>query len=266
VTAGIQRVELAARRWFAAWCAAAALCCGCDQTTTPTQVFGPDLERAPEYIQARRSCDLLEFKASAQHYEKLLATNPDFAKGHFEAALLYDDKLADPVMAVYHYRRFLELEPNSDKRKLIEDFIERATVSIVAKLPQSAITDPAEVSRLREQNAVLTRDNEALKARVADFENAAAAANARTQTMTAPEVEQIAQPMPPPTNVVVTPSPPKTGETPPRVHVVQKGDTLQAIAMKYYGTRSAWTKILEANKGALPDKDQIKVGQQLLIP
>jgi nucleoid-associated protein YgaU len=47
---------------------------------------------------------------------------------------------------------------------------------------------------------------------------------------------------------------------------VQKGDTLQAIAMKYYGTRSAWTKILEANKGALPDKDQIKVGQQLLIP
>jgi nucleoid-associated protein YgaU len=47
---------------------------------------------------------------------------------------------------------------------------------------------------------------------------------------------------------------------------VQKGDTLQAIALKYYGTRSAWTKIYEANKGALPKKDQIKVGQQLVIP
>jgi LysM repeat protein len=266
VTARIQRVELATRRWLAAWGTVAALCCGCEQTTTPTQVSGPDLERAPEYLQARRSYDLHEFKASAQQYEKLLATNPDFAKGHFEVALLYDDKLADPVMAVYHYRRFIELEPNSEKRQLVEDFIERAKVSLVAKLPQSAITDPAEVSRLRDQNAALMRENEVLKARVADLENAAAAASARTQTVTATEVEQVAQPMPPPTNVVVAPSPPNTGETPSRMHVVQKGDTLQAIALKYYGTRSAWTKIYEANKGALPNKDQIKVGQQLVIP
>jgi LysM repeat protein len=229
-------------------------------------VSGPDLERAPEYLQARRLYDLHEFKASAQQYEKLLATNPDFAKGHFEVALLCDDKLADPVAAVYHYRRFLELEPNSEKRQLVEDFMERATVSIVAKLPQSAITDPAEVSRLREQNAALTRENEALKARVADLENATAAASARTQTVTATEVEQVAPPMPPPTNITVTPSTPQTVETPPRIHVVQKGDTLQAVALKYYGTRSAWAKIYEANKGALPDKNQIKVGQQLVIP
>ena len=101
---------------------------------------------------------------------------------------------------------------------------------------------------------------------VADLENASAAANVRTQAVTATEVEQVAPPMPAPTNVVVTPSPPTTGETPPCVHVVQKGDTLQAIALKYYGTRSAWTKIYEANKGALPNKDQIKVGQQLVIP
>ena len=139
-------------------------------------------------------------------------------------------------------------------------------MSIIAKLPQSAITDPAEVSRLRDQNMTLIRENEVLKARVADFENASAAASARTQAVTATEVEQVAQPMPPPTNVVVTPPPPNTGETPSRVHVVQKGDTLQAIALKYYGTRSAWTKIYEANKGGLPDKNQIKVGQQLVIP
>jgi nucleoid-associated protein YgaU len=213
--------------------------------------------------------DLHEFKASAQQYEKLLAANPDFAKGHFEAALLYDGKLSDPVAAVYHYRRFLELEPNSEKRQLVEDFIERAKVSLVARLPQSAITDPSEVSRLRDQNIALTRENEVLKARVAAFENAADA-NARTQAVLAAEVEQVAPPTPstppkPPTTLALPP--PTTGETPrSRVHVVEKGDTLQAIALKYYGTRSAWTKIYEANKGVLPNRDQIKVGQQLVIP
>ena len=163
----------------------------------PTQVSAPDPEQMSEYVQARRSYDLHEFKASAQQYEKLLATNPDFAKGHFEVALLYDDQLADPVVAVYHYQRFLELEPNSEKRQLVEDFIERAKVSLAAKLPQSAITDPAEVARLRDQNAALTRENDVLKARVADLENAAAAASGRTQTVAASEVEQVAPPTPP---------------------------------------------------------------------
>jgi len=104
----IQQTELAARRWLAVWGAAVALCCGCERSVAPTQVSAPDPERMSEYQQARRSYDLHEFKASAQQYEKLLAINPDFAKGHFEVALLYDDKLADPVAAVYHYRRFLE--------------------------------------------------------------------------------------------------------------------------------------------------------------
>ncbi len=232
----------------------------------PTQVSAPDPERTTEYQQARRSYDLHEFKASAQEYEKLLAINPDFAKGHFEVALLYDDKLADPIAAVYHYRRFLELEPNSEKKQLVEDFIERAKVSLLAKLPQSAITDPAEVARLRDLNMTLAHENEMLKTRIANLENAAAAASGRTQAVTATEVEQVAQPMRPPTNAVVTPFPSNTGERPSRVHVVQKGDTLQAIAQKYYGTRSAWTRIYEANKGALSNKNQIKVGQQLVIP
>src|SRR5207244_3284471 len=49
-------------------------------------------------------------------------------------------------------------------------------------------------------------------------------------------------------------------------HVVQKGDTLQSLALRYYGTRSEWGKIYAANRTILPSKDQLKVGQQLVIP
>lgn len=51
-----------------------------------------------------------------------------------------------------------------------------------------------------------------------------------------------------------------------RLYVVQKGDTLQSLALRYYGTRAGWEKIYQANRSGLPSKDQLKVGQQLVIP
>lgn len=51
-----------------------------------------------------------------------------------------------------------------------------------------------------------------------------------------------------------------------KVHVVEKGDTLSAIAKKYYGKASAYMKIFEANKDVLTDPDKIKPGQKLRIP
>jgi len=51
-----------------------------------------------------------------------------------------------------------------------------------------------------------------------------------------------------------------------KVHVVEKGDTLSAIAKKYYGKANAYMKIFEANKDVLTDPDKIKPGQKLRIP
>jgi len=60
---------------------------------------------------------------------------------------------------------------------------------------------------------------------------------------------------------------PSPGETlRARAYIVQRGDTLQSLALRYYGTRSAWEKIYQANRSGLPSKDQLKVGQQLVIP
>lgn len=51
-----------------------------------------------------------------------------------------------------------------------------------------------------------------------------------------------------------------------KVHVVEKGDTLGAIAKKYYGKASAYPKIFEANRDVLDDPDKIRPGQRLRIP
>ncbi len=66
-----------------------------------------------------------------------------------------------------------------------------------------------------------------------------------------PEPEPVAEEMP------------ETGE---RMYEVVSGDTLGAIAKKYYGNAGAYMKIFEANRDILDNPNLIKVGQKLQIP
>lgn len=52
----------------------------------------------------------------------------------------------------------------------------------------------------------------------------------------------------------------------PKVHEVQSGETLSAIAKQHYGDPNAYDRIFEANKPMLKDPDEIYPGQVLLIP
>ena len=49
-------------------------------------------------------------------------------------------------------------------------------------------------------------------------------------------------------------------------YTVAKGDTLQKISKKFYGTTKRWNKIYDANKDTLKAPDKIRVGQVLNIP
>lgn len=52
-----------------------------------------------------------------------------------------------------------------------------------------------------------------------------------------------------------------------RTHVVARGDTIYKLARQYYnGDQSKWRVIWEANKAQLPNPNQLKPGQQLVIP
>ena len=68
------------------------------------------------------------------------------------------------------------------------------------------------------------------------------------------------------TGGVPTPTAAAAAKAAEKVHVVEKGDTLGAIAKKYYGKAGAYMKIFEANRDVLDDLDKIKPGQKLRIP
>jgi 5'-nucleotidase / UDP-sugar diphosphatase len=57
-----------------------------------------------------------------------------------------------------------------------------------------------------------------------------------------------------------------SNETPQRIHIVQKGDTLSFISAKYYGSTRQWRKILAANGDNLPNPNRLVPGSKLIIP
>ncbi len=52
----------------------------------------------------------------------------------------------------------------------------------------------------------------------------------------------------------------------PDSYVVQDGDTLYKIAVKFYGKASAWKKIRDANKATVSMDGRIQKGQRLVLP
>ena len=59
-------------------------------------------------------------------------------------------------------------------------------------------------------------------------------------------------------------APPQTGQI--EYYVIQRGDTLSAIAKKFLGKASAYPKIFEANREVIKDPDLIYPGQKIRIP
>ena len=146
---------------------ALALSTACDRSVLSTDVTA---EQEVNYLRAKKLYDQQDFQAAAEFYKKTLSVNPDFARAHLELGLLCEDKLDDSIGAIYHYRRYLELKPDSEKRQLVEDFIERAKLSMAAKLPQPPAVEPGELARLQNEKAALLQENATLRSRVAELE------------------------------------------------------------------------------------------------
>lgn len=53
---------------------------------------------------------------------------------------------------------------------------------------------------------------------------------------------------------------------PAMTYKVKKGDDIKSIAKKYYGVRSEWRQIYDANKDIIPSSKKLKAGETLVLP
>ncbi len=69
-----------------------------------------------------------------------------------------------------------------------------------------------------------------------------------------------------PATTTVAASAPATPTAAPRIHLVEEGDTLTRISLRYYGPPRRWQEVFEANRDVLGTENALRPGQRLSIP
>jgi LysM repeat protein len=178
-----------------------------------------------------------DFERAVNLYEAALDDTPRGAEVHYKLALLYDDKLNDPVSALHHFKRYLALSPNGAHAKDVKDSIKRDEIAALTALSGDSVITRAEAARLRNENLTLHKQ----------LEEPAASRTAFGKSEG---------------NDARKGGSKKAGQT----YVVQSGDTLVSISRKFYKSSKRWKAILEANKKNIRDPKDLTVGQTLVIP
>src|SRR5881409_3193420 len=102
-------------------------------------------------------------------YEAALDGTPQSAEVHYKLALLYDDKMDDPLHALHHFKRYLVLNENGVHATEVKDFMKRDQLALATSLSGDSVVTRAEGARLRNENLNLHRqiDQGSTKPRVA---------------------------------------------------------------------------------------------------
>ena len=202
---------------------------------------GCDRVRNSRYEQLMQDADNKsaqgDFERAVNLYEAALDDSPRGAEVHYKLALLYDDKLNDPVSALHHFKRYLVLNPNGPHAKDVKDSIKRDEVSALTALSGDSVITRVEAARLRNENLTLHKQLEERAVSRTALEKLRASDGKNSGSK-------------------------KGGQA----YIVQSGDTLFSISRKFYKSPKRWKAILEANKKNIRDPKDLTVGQTLIIP
>jgi LysM repeat protein len=202
---------------------------GCDRMITP---------RSAQIIKdAENKTADGNFPRAITLYESALDDSPRSADVHYRLALLYDDKLHDPLHALHHFKRYLTLAPSGPHAGDVKNFMKKAELELGTSLSGDAVVSRAEASRLKNENLALRKEVEDFRAH---------------RSPEKPQADAKAAD--------------KKSGTSPRTYVVREGDTLASISRRFYKSSRRWKKIRDANKNLIDDPGKLKPGTTLVIP
>lgn len=168
--------------------AALLIVAGCERSdVSPFTIEGdePGYRRGKDLIKQGRNQEALS------EFQKVIDKRGlnNAAESHLEVGLLYQYHIKDPISAIYHYRKYRELKPNSQQADLVRQRIDAATRDFARSLlVQTDSLDKLDSDDLAKR---LQRENDKLKADLA-----AARANRPVPVTAAEEETPAAEPAP----------------------------------------------------------------------
>lgn len=203
---------------------------GCDRMITP--------RHAQQLKDADAKSAAGDFTRAVSLYESALEDRPSDADVHYKLALIYDDKMNDPLDALHHFKRYLAIAPAGAHASDVKNFIKRDEVALLTTLSGDAVISRAEATRLRNENLTLRKDLDDTRARSHLGATERTADTGKTKRTDAGK----------------------------RTYVVQHGDTLASISRRFYKTSARWKQVLEANRDVIENPKKLTAGQTLVIP
>ena len=232
-----------------------------------------DEEKEPHFVLGQSRVNAMDYRGAIDAFEESLETNPRSAAAHFELGWLYEEKASDPAAAIYHYKRYLKLNPNAGNADVIRQRIGTCKQQLAADVLGLPSTSAAQqqLEKLADQNRVLQQQVDQLQDTVKQ-RDAYYASQLAARSNSPPQNDSIAQQTasPGPGNIsaqtTTTPGQAQTKAAPskparPRTHTVVAGETAVGIARKFGVKLSA---LEAANPGMNPGR--IRAGQVLNLP
>ena len=239
---------------------------------TPGQGQADD-EKEPHFVLGQSRVNAMDYAGAIEAFEASLEANPRSAAAHNQLGMLYENQVSDQAAAIYHYQRYLKLNPNAGNADVIRRRIDGCKQQLAADvlgLPSSSAAQQ-QLEKLAGQNRELQQQVDRLQDTVKQWNayyasQLAARSNSPTQnnytvqpgTDPAPRVISAQQPVTPGPSPARTP-PPRPAAT--RTHKVVAGETAAGIARKAGVSLSA---LVAANPDVNPAR--ISVGQVLNLP
>jgi tetratricopeptide (TPR) repeat protein len=139
---------------------------GCDRVDSmpfTAEVDEPGYRRGKELIRQGRNQEALsEFQKVIE--KRGLLNAPE---AHLELGLLYQSHIRDPISAIYHFRKYRELKPNTQQAELVRARIDAAMREFASTLPGKPLDNPLTPADNFEVVQRLQRENEQLNAALA---------------------------------------------------------------------------------------------------
>ncbi|HTJ77714.1 MAG TPA: LysM peptidoglycan-binding domain-containing protein [Rariglobus sp.] len=258
---------------------------GCERSADSpftAEVDDSDYRRGKELLRQGRNQEALVA------FQKVVENRGDDApESHLELGILYQQHIKDPITAIYHYRKFRELKPNSPQADLVRQRIDAATREFARTLPAQPLDNQMERLDLLDKLDQLQRENAQLKDQLIAAKTQAVNSPRPAVSLISPDtsaplaVNPDFSPIAPAPDPTPVPQPVPQSSTPAvslnrpvspsavtsgRKHTVVKGDTLFSLAQRYYNNKSRWRDIYAANRDVMKSQNDLKIGMELKIP
>ena len=229
---------------------------GCDKKAETVEARE---ERDPYVKAGQQFMEEQKWQEAVDSFKMAIEKDPLMARPHLDLAIIYQNLVQTSpqvprnyIHAIYHYDRYLELRPTTEKA----DMIQQQNAKILKAFANLVISSSPDIQNLIKERETLLQTVKELKSQLASPQN---------QTAAAPVQQEAGQ--------NVTQTVPKSADSSaaastgnPEIYHVVSGDTLSTIAAKFYGNSGKWDIIFQANSDRLASPNDLKAGQTLVIP